>query len=757
MQGTYNFWLVWCSFLVAFVASYAALELAGRVVDSKGRAVWAWLAGGSVAMGLGIWSMHFIGMLAFHLPIVLSYDVRITLLSIVPAILSSALVLGLVRGGHFSGFRLAMGAVLLGGGIAAMHYTGMAAIPMQPAIRYHPVIFAASIAVAIVVAFVALKLALSLSGIVARWKKFAAALIMAGGICAMHYTGMAAALFAPDSFCVTAIGAIDNTWLAGMIAFNTVIVLLVTVTIAFYDAKLSDQNARMVGALKAVNADLTQRTQRAERLAVELRASEESLRQFRAAMEISPDAIFLVDRASMRYIDVNDTACAMLGYRREELIGMGPTDFNDLATPEEMAIAFDQAIALGTQGRASLPERRTLRRKEGSMFPVEVRRRALRSGDRDIIVSVAQDITSREQTEAQIIQAREQLSNGIKALEQRNREITLLAELSNFLISCLTTEEACRAIPKYCETLFPGQTGVLYLFRASRDHLNPYASWGAIQDDLPPIKPEDCWALRRGRPHIVLDPQKDAICEHVAKPHKDAPYVCIPLVVQSDLLGLMWIGFADRGAAVGETRAGMNSQEQLAVTLSEQIAMALSNIRLRENLRQQTIRDPLTGLYNRRFLEESLNREMARCKRSGSVFSLMMMDLDHFKRFNDTFGHDAGDSVLRSFAQALQENTREGDIICRFGGEEFVLLLPDTDRKGAVIRAERILRIVRALLVMHDDKTVGPITTSIGVALYPQDGETTKAIIQSADRALYSAKGAGRDRLMIAAGQETGK
>ncbi len=757
MQGTYNFWLVWCSFLVAFVASYAALELAGRVVDSKGRAVWAWLTGGSVAMGLGIWSMHFIGMLAFHLPIVLSYDVRITLLSIVPAILSSALVLWLVRGGHFSGFRLAMGAVLLGGGIAAMHYTGMAAIPMQPAIRYHPVIFAASIAVAIVVAFVALKLALSLSGIVARWKKFAAALIMAGGICAMHYTGMAAALFAPDSYCVTAPGAIDNTWLAGMIAFNTVIVLLVTVTIAFYDAKLSDQNARMVGALKAVNADLTQRTQRAERLAVELRVSEESLRQFRAAMEISPDAIFLVDRASMRYIDVNDTACAMLGYRREELIGMGPTDFNDLATPEEMAIAFDQAITLGTQGRASLPERRTLRRKEGSMFPVEVRRRALRAGDRDIIVSVAQDITSREQTEAQIIQAREQLSNGIKALEQRNREITLLAELSNFLISCLTTEEACRAIPKYCETLFPGQTGVLYLFRASRDHLNPYASWGAIQDDLPPIKPEDCWALRRGRPHIVLDPQKDAICEHVAKPHKDAPYVCIPLVVQSDLLGLMWIGFADRGATVGETRAGMNSQEQLAVTLSEQIALALSNIRLRENLRQQTIRDPLTGLYNRRFLEESLNREMARCKRSGSVFSLMMMDLDHFKRFNDTFGHDAGDSVLRSFAQALQENTREGDIICRFGGEEFVLLLPDTDRKGAVIRAERILRIVRALLVMHDDKTVGPITTSIGVALYPQDGETTKAIIQSADRALYLAKGAGRDRLMIAAGQETGK
>jgi GGDEF domain-containing protein len=169
-----------------------------------------------------------------------------------------------------------------------------------------------------------------------------------------------------------------------------------------------------------------------------------------------------------------------------------------------------------------------------------------------------------------------------------------------------------------------------------------------------------------------MDTQKDSICEHIAARHKVEPYMCVPLVVQSELLGLMSIALADHGAAGVEATARMKGEQQLAITLSEQIALALSNIRLRENLRQQTVRDTLTGLYNRRFLEESLNREIARCKRKGTGFGVLMMDLDHFKRFSDTFGNDAGDSVMREFAQPMQPNTREGDISCRFGGESLL-------------------------------------------------------------------------------------
>jgi diguanylate cyclase (GGDEF)-like protein len=222
-------------------------------------------------------------------------------------------------------------------------------------------------------------------------------------------------------------------------------------------------------------------------------------------------------------------------------------------------------------------------------------------------------------------------------------------------------------------------------------------------------------------------------------------------VVQSDLLGLLWITLAHRDASGSETDARMNGKQQLAVTLSDQIALALSNIRLRENLRQQTIRDPLTSLYNRRFLDESLNREMARCKRNGNAFAVLMIDVDHFKRFNDTYGHDAGDSTLRAISGALQRSTRESDIVCRFGGEEFVIVLPDANLEGATARAQRIVEFVRVLEITHDGKPLPSITASIGLAMYPQNGETVKALIQSADKALYEAKGAGRDRIMLAA------
>jgi diguanylate cyclase len=275
MQATYDLWLVTASYLVAVIASYAALELGGRVTAAQGRAAWVWLAGGSVAMGLGVWSMHFIGMLAVHLPIPLAYDVALTLLSVVPAILSAALVLVLVRRGNLRGLRLVVGAMVLGCGIAAMHYSGMAAVEIAPPISYDTAGFLASIAVAVAVAYAALRLAFSLAGSGAHRKKAAAALVMGAAVCAMHYTGMAAARFAPDAFCTVEPSAIDNAWLAGIIAFNTVMVLLVTLAIAFFDARLTDQNAAMVRALQSANRELIERTERAERLAAELQVSEE--------------------------------------------------------------------------------------------------------------------------------------------------------------------------------------------------------------------------------------------------------------------------------------------------------------------------------------------------------------------------------------------------------------------------------------------------------------------------------------------------
>ncbi len=257
MQGAYNLWLVAVSYAVAVAACFAALELGGRVVSARGRAVWAWMAGGSVSIGVGIWSMHFIGMLAFHLPIALSYDAGITLLSAAPAILCAAMVLELVRQGGLHGWRLASAATLLGTGIAGMHYSGMAAIPIAPAISYHPVWFFASIAIAIAVAYVALKLAFSLSSSArAPAMKLLAALVMGAAVAAMHYTGMAAAQFAPDAICTVAPGTIGDMWLAAVIAFGTGLILISTIGMLAFDARFAQENASMVAALQQANAEL---------------------------------------------------------------------------------------------------------------------------------------------------------------------------------------------------------------------------------------------------------------------------------------------------------------------------------------------------------------------------------------------------------------------------------------------------------------------------------------------------------------------
>jgi NO-binding membrane sensor protein with MHYT domain/serine phosphatase RsbU (regulator of sigma subunit) len=257
MQGAYNLWLVAVSYAVAVAACFAALELGGRVVSARGRAVWGWMAGGSLSIGVGIWSMHFIGMLAFHLPIALSYDAGITVSSAAPAILCAAMVLELVRQGGLHGWRLASAATLLGTGIAGMHYTGMAAIPIAPAISYQPAWFLTSIAVAIAVAYIALKLAFSLSHTArAPAMKMLAALVMGGAVAAMHYTGMAAARFAPDAICTVAPGAIDNMWLAVVIAFSTGLILISTIAILTFDARFVHENAGMVAALQQANAEL---------------------------------------------------------------------------------------------------------------------------------------------------------------------------------------------------------------------------------------------------------------------------------------------------------------------------------------------------------------------------------------------------------------------------------------------------------------------------------------------------------------------
>jgi diguanylate cyclase (GGDEF)-like protein len=208
--------------------------------------------------------------------------------------------------------------------------------------------------------------------------------------------------------------------------------------------------------------------------------------------------------------------------------------------------------------------------------------------------------------------------------------------------------------------------------------------------------------------------------------------------------------------AIMDTRDPFESELLITNSFAEQVGVSIANLRLQEALRQQSTSDALTGLYNRRYLEESLERELRRAARAKQQLSLVMFDLDHFKTFNDTFGHEAGDAVLREMGASLARTARAEDISCRFGGEEFLLILPGTSLDGARTRAERVRSQARKLAVMHQGKPVGTITVSLGVAAFPAHGSSAKELIASVDAALYRAKREGRDRVVVAETAESG-
>ena len=362
-------------------------------------------------------------------------------------------------------------------------------------------------------------------------------------------------------------------------------------------------------------------------------------------------------------------------------------------------------------------------------------------------------IQQREQTEAALRAAHDQLEIRVQQrtteLEQRNREISLLAEMSDFLQACATKEEAYGVIAHTAQQLFPETTGALFVYSASRNDLEAMATWSelTLNPNERVFAPEECWALRRGRMYRIEDPRSALPCRHVPSPLPGS-YLCVPMMAQGEALGVLHL--RSNPSAPGSASDAIALKEWLAVPLAEHVALALANLKLRETLRNQSIRDPLTGLFNRRYLEETLEREIKRAARNETPLGVIMVDIDNFKRFNDTFGHDAGDLLLRELGSLLATQIRGGDIACRYGGEEFTLILPETPLEVMQQRVEALRLSVKQLSVRRHGQPLGAVTLSAGVALFPEHGAAGEALLRAADRALYRAKAEGRDRVVVA-------
>lgn len=356
------------------------------------------------------------------------------------------------------------------------------------------------------------------------------------------------------------------------------------------------------------------------------------------------------------------------------------------------------------------------------------------------------EVRSRQQAQDELSVANSKLAEGMAQLEERNRRIALLSEMSNVLHACVSTSEAFAVVASFGPRLFPGTLGALYVLASSRDLLRLAAQWGRdlMADDA--FSPLDCWALRRGHPYIVEDGSAVA-CPHVlAHSGSVHRYVCVPLLAQNETLGLVYLQLPEDAGTLGASNRQLLTQ--LAIAVGEQASLALANLSLRETLREQSVRDPLTGLYNRRYLEESLNRELVRARRRSVPVSVLALDIDHFKRFNDVYGHDTGDRVLRGLGNILQAQFRGSDVPCRQGGEEFVVLLPEASADQVAAHAEQLrVKVSEMNLAQPTGEPLGRITASMGIAEFPKHAGSAEDLLKAADTALYRAKTAGRDRV----------
>lgn len=603
MPGDYDPVLVAVSVFAAVMAAYAAITLADRLRTAGSHVPRAgWLVAGAIAMGAGVWTMHFIGMLAFRLPVEVHYEAWTTLASMLPAIFAAGVTLYIIVGHRATPRRILVGGVLMGAGIGLMHYSGMAAMRLADAMRYDPYLVTLSILVAIVLAAVALHVRFAVPAssdhrLVQDWARVIAAIIMGLAISGMHYTAMLAVYFFPSGGAPFAAGewVIESGYL-GTVVGLTAAAIIGLLIVAIHESELSRR-----------------------------RETERHIRRLNEELE---------------------------------------------------------------------------------------RRVAERTGA---------------------------LEEANESLRVHGEDLEAVNDFSSVLQSSATLDDACDAVRVFVSRLFPESGGAIYLARGSDQYLERIQAWGEQHSSERIVDRAECWGLRRSQLHLVADANEGLVCPHI-RDRRMGAHACAPLIAQGQVLGLLYL---EHGQRFERSRL-----ERVIKTLSEHISLALVNIRMRESLYMQSVRDPLTGLFNRRYLTETLARELAHAARLDKPLAVAMLDVDHFKPFNDEYGHEAGDTVLREVADCLQGNVRASDLAARHGGEEFVLVLLETGRENATAVTEKIRRAIARLELHHEGVHLGSTTVSAGVAVFPDDGDTPEDLLQAADRNLYEAKSRGRDRVV---------
>lgn len=469
--------------------------------------------------------------------------------------------------------------------------------------------------------------------------------------------------------------------------------------------------------------------------------------RFRRLFESAKDGILILNADTGKITEANSFLRGLLGYSENELLGKELWEIGLFEDLERSQAAFKELQSKGYVRYEDLP----LKTKDGKEREVEFISNVYQSGGERVIQCNIRDITDRKIVEKALAQTNESLKLSITQLAERNHEIGLLSEMGDSLHTCVSLDEAYRVVARFGVQLFPDTQGVLYTMKASQNVVEVAIEWGGPLSGEQEFAPNDCVSLRRGRVHAIYgeDSISNLTCQHVDQPVSN--YVCAPMIAYGEIQGILHLRSV--GGKVGSAETSSNPFDKLklglAGTIADYIGLALANLKLRETLRHYSIHDPVTNLYNRRYMQEALERELRRAIRDQRPLGVLMIDIDHFKKLNDSFGHEAGDAVLSALGNLLKMQTRSNDIPCRYGGEEFLIILPKIPLQECVKRAEKLREEVKRLEVQLGSQSLPHISISVGVSEFPDHGDNVDDLLKVADNALYSAKAAGRDRIVV--------
>jgi len=329
---------------------------------------------------------------------------------------------------------------------------------------------------------------------------------------------------------------------------------------------------------------------------------------------------------------------------------------------------------------------------------------------------------------------------------RRQREAEMLGQLDEWLQSCKSLDELFEIVQTFMNKLLPQTRGELLVYSNSRDVLEGACAWSQ-PNPLAQMQPDSCWALRRGRSYQFEPDALCFVCDHARTQGHDGtdPYICVPIIAHGDTVGLLHILFDSESV-----NADVLDPRGFAVRCGEHISMAIANVKLRDELHAQSIRDPLTGLYNRRYFMDAMRRLIASATHSEQAFGLISFDADKFKLFNDNHGHDAGDVVLQAISEKMLDSLPSDAVSCRLGGEEFAVILPLCDFTATERHAQSLREAIEATHVRYMQGSLPRMTVSAGVAAFPVHGTAPQVLLKQADEALYLAKANGRNCVVCA-------